>query len=56
MAQKKRATKTSKGINGGGGKTTLSTLQKALIDSKYLDRWGAARRRRAGLDKPRKAA
>ena len=31
MGQKKRATKTSKGIHGGGGKTTLTYLQKALM-------------------------
>ena len=31
MGQKKRASKTSKGIHGGGGKTTLTPLQKALM-------------------------
>ena len=26
------------------------------IDPKYLNRWGAARRRRAGIDKPKKVS
>lgn len=47
MAQKKRATKTSKGINGGGGKTSLTMLQKVLFVESYTDRLGAARKRRA---------
>lgn len=46
MTQKKRTKKTSKRIHGGGGKTRLTTLQKALIDPKYLDRWGTSRGRR----------
>lgn len=47
MGQKKRATKVSKGVHGGGGKTSLSMLQKVLIHESYTDRLGAARKRRA---------
>lgn len=36
MAKKKRASKTSKGIHGGGGKVRLSTLQKALMGKGML--------------------
>lgn len=43
MAQKKRTPKTSKGIHGGGGKTRLGTLEKALISSNYIERLGARR-------------
>jgi hypothetical protein len=56
MAKKKRTPKTSKGIHGGGGRTTLTTLQKALIDPKYLDRWGRARAKRVGIAKPKAAS
>lgn len=31
MAQKKRKTKVSKGIHGGGGKASLSEVEKALM-------------------------
>lgn len=31
MSQKKRAKKTSKGLNGGGGKVDLTPLQKILL-------------------------
>jgi hypothetical protein len=44
--KKKRQPKRSSGTNGGGGKTRLSVLEKALIDPKFLDRWGVSRRRR----------
>lgn len=45
--KKKRTPKRFQGKNGGGGKVSLSILEKALIDPKFLDRWGASRRRRA---------
>jgi len=45
---KKREKKTSKGINGGGGKYRMSELDKALIVPAHLERIGAARSRRLG--------
>lgn len=36
--KKKRNPKTSKGINGGGGKVSLSELQKALLGKGAFDR------------------
>lgn len=45
--KKKRTPKRSKGINGGGGRTKLSVLEKALISSNYLENLSAARERRS---------
>lgn len=36
MAKKKRKTKTSNGVHGGGGKVSLTTLQKALLGKGIL--------------------
>jgi hypothetical protein len=42
--KKQRTPKTSKGIHGGGGKTKLSTLQKALMGKGLM----ATKQRRQG--------
>lgn len=50
MAQKKRAKKTSQGINGGGGKTRLSIIEKALISRTYFAPIHNSRRERVNSD------
>lgn len=41
--KKKRTPKVSKGINGGGGKTRLTELQKALMGKGIMSRLRSSR-------------
>lgn len=49
-SKKKRTPKRSQGINGGGGKVSLTYLEKALISKNFLSGLSAARQERSARE------